>query len=295
LLTYSLIIVELMVYIVIRVAIRLAEILIAQPKHRTLRRKMAQATSYEEWYEHAAALDISQKRDRWQRTTSGSSEYNWGLIRQLMQDMRTAREKHDVLEAEAVLQQCTRKNVGGIMSEDLFSYTNTGEPKHLVKDFIDEVTKTLHWITDESIRVMRESKSEDEREQLQYQRRLEQKVRGEKDRLWKAVVSWATLSLVGDEEHQESTQSSRQPQSSPRERGGSAEHTISSDGSYAGDGVSKSLPHFHREQLIAFSFGGSYDGPLSLWSSAGAHGDRLSTAYCQWYQCRERYWSHSLY
>lgn len=52
--------------------------------------------------------------------------------------------------ALAVLQQCTRKNVGGIMSEDMFSFTNTGEPKNLVAEFVEEVAKTLKWVTDEA-------------------------------------------------------------------------------------------------------------------------------------------------
>ena len=56
--------------------------------------------------------------------------------------------------ALAVIQQSTRgPNVGGIMSSVLFSYSNTGEPKHIVKDFLQEVITTLHWITEQMIRV----------------------------------------------------------------------------------------------------------------------------------------------
>jgi hypothetical protein len=54
--------------------------------------------------------------------------------------------------ALAVLQQYMRKNVGGIMSEDFFSYTNTGETKCIVKEFIEEVTKTMRWVTDEAMK-----------------------------------------------------------------------------------------------------------------------------------------------
>jgi hypothetical protein len=76
-------------------------------------------TSYEEWYKYAAELDASQKRDRWQKTTNDSTsyQYNWQLIKQLVKDMREARSKKDPINALAVLQQCTRKNVGGIMNE----------------------------------------------------------------------------------------------------------------------------------------------------------------------------------
>jgi uncharacterized membrane protein len=57
-LTYALILVELVVYVVIRLAIHIAESLIARPKHRSLRRKMAKATTYEEWYQYAAAVSM---------------------------------------------------------------------------------------------------------------------------------------------------------------------------------------------------------------------------------------------
>jgi predicted acylesterase/phospholipase RssA len=251
-LTYSLIGAELIVYTVIRLAIRIAESLVAKPKHRALRRKMAQSRSYEEWYQHAAALDISQKRDKWQRTVNSNSRYNWALIRQLMQDMRQARAKQDILLAEAVLQQCTRKNVGGIMSEDLFSYTNTGEPKFIVKEFIDEVDKTLHWITDESIRLTRDSNSEGTKDRQTYERTLQQKVRKEKDRLWKSVLSWAMLNFTDD--HHNNAASLLPPgaqDDAPRKRLPS-EHTISSDGSHISESVPQSLPHFHREELIAY-------------------------------------------
>ena len=56
--------------------------------------------------------------------------------------------------ALAVIQQSTRgPNAGGIMSSDLFSYSNTGEPKRIVKDFLQEVITTLPWITEQTIRV----------------------------------------------------------------------------------------------------------------------------------------------
>eukprot|EP00536_Pseudo-nitzschia_multiseries_P011413 jgi/Psemu1/259815/estExt_Genewise1Plus.C_3860013 len=154
-LTYLLINVELVVYICIRLGIRLIETIVANPKHRMLRNKMAkEAKTYQEWYQYAAELDKSQKRNIWQSTTTDetSYQYNWPLIKQLVQDMRDARiVKQDPILALAVLQQCTRKNVGGIMNEDLFSKTYTGEPKFIVMEFIQEVTLTLYWVTDNTL------------------------------------------------------------------------------------------------------------------------------------------------
>eukprot|EP00934_Nitzschia_sp_Nitz4_P009254 Nitzschia sp. Nitz4//scaffold260_size33533//22311//24935//NITZ4_007880-RA/size33533-processed-gene-0.8-mRNA-1//-1//CDS//3329544686//9244//frame0 len=241
-LVYALILMELMVYVVIRLVIRVAEVLVAKPKHRALRRRMAKAQSYESWYNEAYALDVSQKRDIWQRTESNmdSRRYNWALIRQLMQDMRAARANHDILMAEAVLQQCTRKNVGGIMDTNLFSFTNTGVPKHIVTEFFDEVTTTLHWITDESIKQLRaqtQKKTDEANAKKLYLTRLRQKCRNEKDKLWQATTT--LTALPGVEGIQES----------PRQRLAS-DFTTTSESSP--DALPKAVPHYHREQLIAF-------------------------------------------
>ena len=192
--TYFLIGVELFVYIIIRLGIRIAESLIAKPKHRRLRRKMAKSQSYEEWYGYAAQLDKSQKRDQWQAKVdeNTSKRYNWSFIAELMKDMKKAREKNDSLLAVAVLQQCTRKNVGGVMSEDLFSYTNTGEPMYIVRDFIEEVVKTMEWVTDEALTLPYDSENENEEEQKDYESNFENKVRHEKDKLWKSLIKFAT-------------------------------------------------------------------------------------------------------
>ena len=201
--TYFLIGVELCVYIVIRMGIFLAETIIAKPKHRKLRREMRNAQSYEEWYDLATQLDKSQRRDIWQKTVdpSTSKRYNWSFIMELMVDMKAARETNDSLLALAVLQQCTRKNVGGIMSEDLFSYTNTGEPMHIVRDFIEEVAKTMEWVTDEALKLPDDSKEfgDDSSEvKRDYEESLHQKVRIEKDKLWKSLIHFATTMSFDD-------------------------------------------------------------------------------------------------
>jgi uncharacterized membrane protein len=284
-LTYLLIGVELVVYIAIRIIIRLAETVFATPKHRALRRKMASAKSYEEWYQYAAALDLSQKRDKWQRTISDSTsyQYNWPLIQQLMADMREARQKRDVILALAVLQQCTRKNVGGIMSEDLFTKTYTGEPKFLVIEFIGEVTNTLHWVTEQ---VMSADATDDERAQLDengdviktYEKSFQRKARDEREHLWQSLIGLAinvaTLNFNGDDDETKNANEKKKKgdakdtSSSPEvARNGSPARSTSSavgvddvDVSYAsvGDLISAgseagSDPTMvHREQLLIF-------------------------------------------
>jgi Domain of unknown function (DUF3336)/Patatin-like phospholipase len=257
--TYALIAVELVVYILIRLVIQLAEILVAKPKHRTLRRKMAKAKSYIEWYKYAAALDASQRRDEWQRTVhDGTSyRYNWAFVRQLVKDMRRARSKGDSLLALAVLQQCTRKNVGGVMSEDLFSFTNTGEPKQIVKEFVDEVAKTIRWITDEALRVPEYTMVDEAKAKESYEKSLESKVRKEKDKMWKSLISWATLSFVKDCEMAAERVANINMVASDGGRDGEVSATsgnasVGQPGSSASESILGAIPSFHKEQLIGF-------------------------------------------
>eukprot|EP00522_Entomoneis_paludosa_P009416 CAMPEP_0172441960 /NCGR_PEP_ID=MMETSP1065-20121228/2456_1 /TAXON_ID=265537 /ORGANISM="Amphiprora paludosa, Strain CCMP125" /LENGTH=904 /DNA_ID=CAMNT_0013191599 /DNA_START=27 /DNA_END=2741 /DNA_ORIENTATION=+ len=255
-LTYLLIWVELVVYTMIRLTIRVAEFSIARPKHRKLRKLMAQSSSYQEWYGYAQELDESQKRNKWLEVVDDdtSYHYNWGFIKELMKDMRTARAEGDSILALAVIQQCTRLNVGGIMSGDLFSYSNTGEPKRMVKEFMQEVVDTLHWITDQATSVP-VSESFNEVEKKVYQENVQSEFRKEKDKLWKSLVEQknsmdaedveatikdkddATETTVGTGDHLPQNQQSN-----------SAEHGDDNDG----PGLSHGLPPVHRDQVLDF-------------------------------------------
>ena len=199
-LTGLLISVELVVYVVIRLFIRLAEYAVATPKHHRLRRNMAQAQSYGEWYKYASQLNRSQKRDKWLQNHDheSSTHYNWALIVQLIKDMQSPRSQGDSVLALAVIQQCTRLNVGGIMNIDLFSYSNTGEPKQIVKDFIEEVISTLYWITEQadstpgtvtehSMANPQQSESSKQNKE-EFCQRIKAEFLKEKEKLWHALV-----------------------------------------------------------------------------------------------------------
>jgi hypothetical protein len=301
--TYFLISVELVVYIIIRVFIRMAESLIAHPKHRHLRRQLRQATSYAEWYQYAQQLDKSQRRDVWQHqgggaddtttttttTSSSSYRYNWSLIHELMTDMKTARQNNDSLLALAVLQQCTRKNVGGIMSEELFSNTNTGEPKAIVKEFVKEVVTTLHWVTDAAVQLsdpaadtLQASSSQAgsssiplptsaagdlppsaamASDQHAYEEHLQHKVKTEKDKIWRSLVSWATLAFQDKNPKAADGETSPNNKLSPSASSSSSSHHGGNnlDGipeisnvvaSTLSDQTTRNFPAFHRETVL---------------------------------------------
>ena len=213
--TYLLIGVELVMYTAVRLSIRALESFFGSRKHRALRAKMENAANYEEWYKIAKQLDESQGRQAWQNTVDDdtSYRYSWPFILELKADLQASRERRDVTMAMAVLQQCTRKNVGGLMQEEMFSYLNTGEPKQLVVDFIAEVETTLFWLTDEVRKKARpppddsmppkECRDNAASLKQQLDLELETKVHDERNKLFGQMLSWATLGILGgdDSEH----------------------------------------------------------------------------------------------
>lgn len=91
------------------------------------------------------------------------------------------------------------------MTEDLFSYSNTGEPKQIVKEFVEELVTSLHWLTSEAEKISLQeycaaadlaSLSPRPEQKLAYDEILNETVRKEKENLWKKSLVAATLDLV---------------------------------------------------------------------------------------------------
>ena len=159
----------------------------------------------------AQMLDVSQGRDVWQTGNADESTchyYNWIFIRELMGGLRMARDRNNSLLALAVLQQCTRKNVEGVMSEDLFLYTNTGETKEVVEEFIQEVVRTIYWLTEQTAEISprgldrrddeSSSTSSDEVAE-KYEETLKAAVKTKREKSQQTPMSWATLSFLKGE------------------------------------------------------------------------------------------------
>lgn len=141
------------------------------------------------------------------------------------------------------------------MNWDLFSYSNTGEPKQIVTEFVEEVVTSLHFLTSEACKVSLDGKpqiSEEEMELMSlsrsdrhvYEEILQRKVRDERHKLWQSLVS-ATINIFVDKRNandcHESMESLGQQQIS----------TLPNFGS----GVSKSqrsMSVFHRMEVLLF-------------------------------------------
>lgn len=125
------------------------------------------------------------------------------------------------------------------MSEDLFAYANTGDPKKVVNDFIEEVVSCARWLTEEVAKSPPIDKHacdcdgenasfedlDPQEQKQQYDSMLQETVTTEKTKLWQSVLS-ATLSLLGS--------------------------TTEANNIVHGDSPDESLAVFHRQQVLDF-------------------------------------------
>eukprot|EP00466_Bigelowiella_natans_P003448 jgi/Bigna1/53694/estExt_Genewise1Plus.C_230039 len=146
----SLIFAELGAYVLIRLLVHGFEAFFYTSKAQNLRKQMQKSTIYEDWLKVAHRLDRLKGLDKWLRDSSSDSRYNWSLIQSLAQQMRFHRTKGEPEKILQVFSQCTRKNLGGIWKEKLYSVSHTGRTKDAVHAFVEEVEKSMQWLGDHS-------------------------------------------------------------------------------------------------------------------------------------------------
>ncbi|KAJ8604499.1 hypothetical protein CTAYLR_000891 [Chrysophaeum taylorii] len=143
---YLSVVVEMVLYVVLRVFVRMLEMAMETRTHRELRHALGRAEDYESWLSCARALDAWTGVALWQADLR-STRYNWPLVKGKITKLREGRLKRDWRAVVAALRLCTRPNVGGIMAPQLFSATHTGDPKTIVTDFVEEITASIQWLT----------------------------------------------------------------------------------------------------------------------------------------------------
>jgi hypothetical protein len=106
----------------------------------------------------------------------------------------------------------------------LFTKTYTGEPKFIVTEFIGEVTKTLYWVTDQTLLSVEidDQKQEDkilkqqqrhhnqnqtQQQTLSYEQNLHQQSTAERNKLWGSLIAFATLNFHSKTEDGANTRS----------------------------------------------------------------------------------------
>jgi len=142
------------------------------------------------------------------------------------------------------------------MSWDLFSYSNSGEPKQIVREFVEEVVASLHFLTNEASKVpLDDIVSEEEMElgsvqkgeQQAYEMLLHKKVREEKTKLWQSLIS-ATLNVFNDKKD-------GSPGRRGSKHGSPSRSRQASGGNLNGEAAAKShgsLSIFHRMEVLLF-------------------------------------------
>jgi hypothetical protein len=78
--------------------------------------------------------------------------------------------------------------VGGVMEPDLFSFTHSGETKHIVVEFIQEVALTLKWVTSIAKNAKVQKNDEDQQQQQQeewinFETKFQHEVKVEKEKV----------------------------------------------------------------------------------------------------------------
>uniref|UniRef100_A0A7S0H3D7 PNPLA domain-containing protein n=1 Tax=Amorphochlora amoebiformis TaxID=1561963 RepID=A0A7S0H3D7_9EUKA len=137
---------ELLLYVVIRVVVHLFEYYFYTFSARDLREQMSKTTRYKEWLALGEALDRMKKVDEWRKDSSSDSRYNWALIKTLAEQLHKYRVDGNPEKLLQVFSQCTRKNLGGIWKEKLYSVSHTGRSKDAVHAFADELVLSMKWL-----------------------------------------------------------------------------------------------------------------------------------------------------
>lgn len=150
------------------------------------------------------------------------------------------------------------------MSWDLFSYSNTGEPKQIVREFVEEVVTSLHYLANEAGKVPLEGKAVVSEEVLEmaslskgehqiYEQILQKKVQEEKTKLWQSLVSGA-MNIFGDKKEGSPSRRSRSSGRDTPESRDSVHEQIGAQPNYetAMPKSNGSLSVFHRMEVLLF-------------------------------------------
>jgi TAG lipase/steryl ester hydrolase/phospholipase A2/LPA acyltransferase len=107
---------------------------------------MEKASMYTQWASAGFMLDRTQKKDIW-KEQEFSTEYDYELLKDRLTILKTIRKNADVSAMLFNLRTSLSRNLAGMGNPMLYEKSNVGT-KLLIEDYIDEVTKQLHFICD---------------------------------------------------------------------------------------------------------------------------------------------------
>ena len=120
--------------------------MITARKLKNVEKKMAKATSYEEWSEVAQEHDELSGRKRW-RAVDQTSQYDYAQIRLRLDTLRSLRARHDYHGLLFTLNEGIHGNMGGMGRNSLYTRAKFGT-KTLIEQYIDEVDDSLRFLAE---------------------------------------------------------------------------------------------------------------------------------------------------
>lgn len=113
---------------------------------KTCLASMKQAENYKAWSDAAREYDRLSGNDEW-REDDASPHYDYKMIRLRLNELRSARERGDVLQTVFYINEGLHGNLGRIANPALYDRCFFGT-KALVTDYLDEVCTSLTWLAD---------------------------------------------------------------------------------------------------------------------------------------------------
>jgi NTE family protein len=117
---------------------------------KALKRKMAEAETYEEWQEAAQALDKKNGLLRWKQAEK-SKRYDYASIRRRLDALKAMRQSNDNQGILFTLNEGIHGNLGGMGSSSLYQNAKFGT-KQLIVDYVEEVSSALEHLAKPKIK-----------------------------------------------------------------------------------------------------------------------------------------------
>lgn len=116
-------------------------------KHELIQRLLfdqKHATTYKKWYAVSSQLDELTGSNLW-KLNPESSEYDYNIVYQQLNEMRTARLNKDYKLLLYLVRTKWSRNVGNMGDLNLYRHSHVGT-KRLIEEYIDECQQALHYL-----------------------------------------------------------------------------------------------------------------------------------------------------
>ncbi|KAI1320009.1 hypothetical protein EDD11_002340 [Mortierella claussenii] len=146
-LIFSIIAVEMWIYVSVRQIVNFWEYFVTwRGRRNRLRKDLRNATTYGKWKAAAQRLDTYMKKDEW-KNDPDFGYYDYHLLARVNRNLCRSREADRIDELKDHLQGVVRSNFGGVENARLYSQTYHGTKKP-IEEYVQEVTASLQAVTE---------------------------------------------------------------------------------------------------------------------------------------------------